>query len=436
MSDESTVPNSSPLTVPDHELIRRVGRGSYGEVWLARSVMGTFRAVKIISRKSFDHPRPFEREFAGIQKFEPVSRSHPGFVAVLHVGRNTREDYFYYVMEVADDETTGQSIQPESYVPKTLSRVLRSGRLPVAECLRLGLALTEALGCLHRQGLIHRDIKPSNIIFVNGAPKFADIGLVTGMGESATFVGTAGYLPPEGPGNARADLYSLGMVLYEMSLGLRPEDFPMLPERFPEFAGAADLMRLNEVILRACHPDPGQRFPSAEEMYRALAELGPGSPPLGTQRAAPTTVAVSPSAPRVVLLGEREWEPDGRLLRELEERLAEQGWAVFENPRADLSLEWARGLEGAVSGASRILLLLSAASVRSPAMAYAAELIHQAAQKVPSAPEVRVVLIGLEQDLPRSFEIALASATRLRWEPGGKEELWLAELTSLPSPGA
>src|SRR5438876_5496481 len=87
--------------IPDHELIRPIGRGSYGEVWLARSVMGTYRAVKIVYRRTFEHERPFEREFAGIQKFEPISRSHEGLVDLLQVGRNEQEGYFYYVMEHA-----------------------------------------------------------------------------------------------------------------------------------------------------------------------------------------------------------------------------------------------------------------------------------------------------------------------------------------------
>src|SRR5262245_30713205 len=60
--------------IPDHELLRRIGKGSYGEVWLGRNVMGTYRAVKIIYRHSFETSRPFERELNGIQRFEPVSR--------------------------------------------------------------------------------------------------------------------------------------------------------------------------------------------------------------------------------------------------------------------------------------------------------------------------------------------------------------------------
>ena len=67
---------ASPPTIPDHELICRIGGGSYGEVWLARTALGAYRAVKIVHRHKFGHDRPFEREFAGIQKFEPISRSH------------------------------------------------------------------------------------------------------------------------------------------------------------------------------------------------------------------------------------------------------------------------------------------------------------------------------------------------------------------------
>src|SRR5437667_12494479 len=66
--------------IPDHELIRPIGRGSYGVVWLARSVMGTYRAVKIIYRHTFKEAHPFEREYNGIRKFEPVSRSHEGLM--------------------------------------------------------------------------------------------------------------------------------------------------------------------------------------------------------------------------------------------------------------------------------------------------------------------------------------------------------------------
>src|SRR5215207_9515040 len=95
-----------PPQIPDHELIHRIGAGSYGEVWLARSITGMYRAVKVVYRSSFDSDRPFEREFAGIRRFEPISRSHESQVDILHIGRNETDSYFYYVMELADDAGT------------------------------------------------------------------------------------------------------------------------------------------------------------------------------------------------------------------------------------------------------------------------------------------------------------------------------------------
>src|SRR5438046_9504367 len=94
--------HSTP-SIPDHELLRCIGGGSYGEVWLARNVLGDYRAVKVIYRDRFEHDRPYDREFEGIQKFEPISRLHESQVDILHVGRNDGAGYFYYVMELADD---------------------------------------------------------------------------------------------------------------------------------------------------------------------------------------------------------------------------------------------------------------------------------------------------------------------------------------------
>ena len=181
MSDEEILGADAPARIPDHELVRRIGRGSYGEVWLARTMMGTYRAVKIVHRKAFQHDRPFERELAGIQKFEPISRSHEGFIDVLQVGQNREAGYFYYVMEIGDDEQNGQRINPESYSPKTLAKELTSrGMSPFEECLQIGLSLSNALAHLHRRGLIHRDVKPSNIMLRNqdGKPVLIDFGAV------------------------------------------------------------------------------------------------------------------------------------------------------------------------------------------------------------------------------------------------------------------
>ncbi|MBX3734268.1 MAG: hypothetical protein KF791_16960 [Verrucomicrobiae bacterium] len=105
----------APVAVPDHVMIRCIGRGAYGEVWLARNTLGPYRAVKVLHQAAFGDDRPFEREFAGIQRFEPVSRSHESQLNILHVGRGT--DHFYYVMELADDAGQGTAIDESSDTP-------------------------------------------------------------------------------------------------------------------------------------------------------------------------------------------------------------------------------------------------------------------------------------------------------------------------------
>src|ERR1700761_5662480 len=105
-ADNSEAVNApqAPPPIPDHQLLKRIGRGSYGEVWLARNMMGEYRAVKIVFRSSFQKRGPFDRELSGIRKFEPISRSHDGFIDILHIGINEEAGYFYYVMEVGDDQ--------------------------------------------------------------------------------------------------------------------------------------------------------------------------------------------------------------------------------------------------------------------------------------------------------------------------------------------
>ncbi len=262
--------------VPNHEMVRIIGRGSYGEIWLARSLTGTWRAVKIVDRRTFESDKAFQREFEGMAKFEPISRGNAGFVDILHVGRDVGGGFFYYVMELADDHLGSGAIDHANYVPKTIKTELsRRSRLLADECITIGLSLSTALGALHQQRLVHRDIKPANIIFVGGVPKIADIGLVAASGQDS-YVGTEGYVPPEGPGTPQADIYSLGKVLYEMAMGKDRMDFPAINSDLSKLPDRAALMRLNDVLLRACATDPDTRYVTAEEMHDDLVRLRDG----------------------------------------------------------------------------------------------------------------------------------------------------------------
>ena len=262
---------AAPPVVPDHGLIRLIGGGGSGEVWLARNVLGTYRAVKIVYEKTSSHKRRFGGEFDGVMKFEPISRQHDGLVDILHVGGVEAAGYFYCVMELTDDIATGQNINPANYQPRTLAHDLAGRRqLPIGECIRLGATIASALGFLHRHGLIHRDIKPGNIIFVNGFPKLADTGLVTDMSGPSPYVGTEGFIAPEGPGTIQADIYSLGKVLYEISTGRDRNDYPALPANLEDNREGRELIQFNKIIVKACRTSPWDRYESADELMTAL----------------------------------------------------------------------------------------------------------------------------------------------------------------------
>ena len=106
---------------------------------------------------------------------------------------------------------------------------------------------------------------------LGGYPKkLADIGLVTDSTEGHSLLGTEGFIPEEGSGSVRADIYSLGKVLYEMSTGRDRNDYPALPEDLGNGAEARDLILLNKIILKACRPKPWHRYQTAEEMLSTL----------------------------------------------------------------------------------------------------------------------------------------------------------------------
>jgi len=265
---------------PDYQVIDPpFGQGAYGRVWLVRNAVGQWQALKAVYQDLFgENTAPFERELRGIEHYKPVSDKHPGLLRVDFVSRKKPEGYFYYVMELGDAQTPGWEENPLTYRPRDLASVraqAERGRLPAQECVHIALPLAEALDFLHRQDLTHRDIKPQNIVFVNGRPKLADVGLVADVQPSdreSTYVGTPGYMPPlpEPPGTPQADIYGLGMVLYVISTGRDPVLFPELSATLVDASDSADFIRLNAIILKACQPDRAQRYASAAEMVEAL----------------------------------------------------------------------------------------------------------------------------------------------------------------------
>jgi len=266
-----------PPELPDLSLLRRIGGGSYGDVWLARTITGVYRAVKVVNKARFADERPFLRELDGITRFQRSVGDQPRQLALMHVARLEAQGIFYYVMELADDVEAGTEIDPERYEALTL-KALHERRpvLPAAEVIRIGSELARSLQGLHAAGLIHRDVKPSNIIFVAGVPKLADIGLVSSSDHTLTSLGTPGYSPPEGAGTLRADIYSLGKILYQLATGLKTDEFPRLPAEVHQREDVRALLELNEVFLKACQPNPQDRYASAQEMLDDLMLLHAG----------------------------------------------------------------------------------------------------------------------------------------------------------------
>jgi serine/threonine protein kinase len=266
-------------SIPGYELFPTpFGEGAYGKVWLARNSDGHWRAVKVIYLKNFNNDiTPYEREFNGVSRYQPISHKHPSLLRVDFVSKKL-PDHFYYVMELGDALDPGWEREPRTYKPHDLaSECARAprGRLSASECFRIGIELSDALDFLHRQGLTHRDIKPQNIIFVNGRPKLADLGLISEIrppDQPRTLVGTPGYMPPppEHPGTPQADIYALGVVLYVLSTGRHAAFFPEVSTTLAENLDAEEFFTVNTVILNACQPDPAQRYASALEMRVAL----------------------------------------------------------------------------------------------------------------------------------------------------------------------
>jgi len=265
-------PDGSPVPpeIPDLDLLRPIGRGGFGEVWLAANrTTGHLRAVKLIPLERSGTADPAGREITSLTRLEAnLQRQHPNLLTIHHVGKTA--DHLFYVMDAADDLSGGPASSDPGYQPATLQRRLEGGPLGAERCLGYAEQLLTGLASLHEAGMVHRDVKPANCLLVHGELKLADFGLVAEADRQASRVGTRGYMPPDGRMDTRADVYAAGLVIYEMLTALPPDRFPRLGPRAHELDESPLLGALVRLVLRACDPDPKRRFRDAREM---LAEL-------------------------------------------------------------------------------------------------------------------------------------------------------------------
>jgi serine/threonine protein kinase len=292
--------NGSSPEIPDFELVREIGQGGFGRVWLARNrTTGCWRAVKVIPKSHVGKADPAGREIASITRFDTgAQREHPNLLTIHHVGQTA--DHLFYVMDLADDLQGSAAQETTSYQAATLERRLADGPLLPEECLRNTTQLLQGLASLHEAGMIHRDVKPANCLFAGGQLKLADFGLLTEAGPQVSRIGTQKYMPPDGRMGTRADVYAAGLVIYEMLTGLPVDRFPQLGRQADAVAGSLTLASTLRIVLHACQPDPTQRFADAGQMLAELDRLM-DEPPLQNRAGRRTFLAVGGAAALGVL---------------------------------------------------------------------------------------------------------------------------------------
>jgi serine/threonine protein kinase len=316
--DQLGTPVERP-NIPDYDLLRPIGAGSFGVVWLARNRLDEhFFALKVV-------PKDRLIELEGIRLYRRSANDHPYIVPIAHVGEG--EGFYYYVMPLADDiKGTAVLRSPEHYEPMTLERYLAGqGRLPLDEVHTVADHLLAALEHLHAGGVIHCDVKPGNIVRMQGTWRLGDLGLMAGGDQLQPNRGTRAFWPPEGPRDRTTDLYALGKTLYLLLTGAELDRFPEFADGTLKIPGDDPKAEgLRQVILRACHNDPACRFPSAGAMRQALARLRPRRKPWWLAAAALLVLAsvavwlgpsFRPPAKQTPSIDDGPRDPDGKLLR-------------------------------------------------------------------------------------------------------------------------
>ncbi len=255
--------------LPDLELLELLGRGGMGYVYRARQKrLDRQVAVKVVAAEA-GRQNGFAKRFA--REARALARlSHPNLVSIHDYGQDG--PFGWLVMEYVD----GSSLRD----------LIRAGKLEPSEALALVPKICDALQYAHDKGVVHRDVKPENILIDReGSVKIADFGLAKLIGVPAALVsltgsrevlGTFRYMAPEQlerplEVDHRADIYSLGVVFYEMLTG----EIPM--GRFdPPSAHSAATPEVDDVVLRALAREPNRRYQRASEVKSALEPLDRG----------------------------------------------------------------------------------------------------------------------------------------------------------------
>src|SRR3954451_10858766 len=258
-----------------YRLEAKLGSGGMSTVYLARDqTLDRPVAVKVMHREmseQADQLERFRQEARAVAKI-----SHPNVVSVIDAGEDG--GYPYIVFEYVEGETLKQ-------------RISRIGALDVQESIAYAIEIGRGLSIAHARNLVHRDIKPQNVLIDDeGRAKLTDFGISRqleqdGMTATGRVLGTTDYVAPEQamghPVDPRSDIYSLGVVLYEMLVGQVPfhadsqvgvamkhvnEELPDVQQRRPEISAAAAL-----VVERSTDKDPAERYQQVGEMIDALS---------------------------------------------------------------------------------------------------------------------------------------------------------------------